>query len=439
MTTTKNFDAEIRAAHVVAASTVRKHIPWSKAAVSYDLSDILADDPDRALRRFLKLALRLCKARSSGLSLLKRSAAGLEIIRWEAISGVLAAHEGKEVPRDQSPCGACLDIGKTTLLPAKASASAALQAVSPSINEVLIVPLYDDVRRPLGTLWLTRHGSAAHFSSTDARTAEHLGAPLAKAVQLFEKNNEQRKAQALLATRETALRVGACDLADERQRRELAEAVVHNVREALAFKDIAIQDVQHRTKNTLQSAAAMLHLRARASASTEVRVALLESHQRLQLLAKVHELLSGHADDANRVGVSKLLAAVGHALHESLADASSRIILNITAEAIMLPADTAIPLALLANEALTNAYKHAFRDDRSGTITVTLQRASGNTMILQISDNGVGMSPTVAGRKGLGLDLIRAFATQLHGVVATTVPAGGSGTTVTLTLDGIAE
>src|SRR4029453_16933123 len=81
--------------------------PYLQAEVTAfcELSKILADDPRVALRRFLETALRMCKAGSAGVSLLRPSETGPATVHWEAISGALASHEGSDATRDFSPCG----------------------------------------------------------------------------------------------------------------------------------------------------------------------------------------------------------------------------------------------------------------------------------------------------------------------------------------------
>ena len=70
--------------------------------------------------------------------------------------------------------------------------------------------------------------------------------------------------------------------------------------------------------------------------------------------------------------------------------------LQIASDQIVLSPDDAIPLALLANEVMTNAYKHAFPEGTSGMIAINLSCAPENAIILRIMDNGVGMqSPAV--------------------------------------------
>lgn len=236
-----------------------------------------------------------------------------------------------------------------------------------------------------------------------------------------------------LASPEAAQRIAANNLAHERGRRERAEASEIDIRQAMVFKDALIQEVNHRVKNTLQIAASVLLLQARTTASAEVRGALQEGYRRLHLLAKVHELLYSSADSAQEILMSKLLQAMGDALQQSFAEISAQVSLQITSDPILLSADDAIPMALLANEVLTNAYKHAFPGGCAGEITVELSCAPDHAVVLKIADNGIGIRPGT-GKGGLGLELTRNFAQQLHGTLCFDKPACTDGTAVTLTI-----
>jgi two-component sensor histidine kinase len=85
----------------------------------------------------------------------------------------------------------------------------------------------------------------------------------------------------------------------------------------------------------------------------------------------------------------------------------------------------------LTNEVLTNAYKHAFPNGASGEVAVDFRCGPENTMILQITDSGVGMHS--GSSQGLGLKLIHIFVAQLQGTLAIGL-AGTAGTAVTLTI-----
>jgi two-component sensor histidine kinase len=56
----------------------------------------------------------------------------------------------------------------------------------------------------------------------------------------------------------------------------------------------------------------------------------------------------------------------------------------------MLPLDSVTALGMAVAELVTNGYRHAFPDDREGTIVVTLASADVGNAILMIQDDGVG-------------------------------------------------
>jgi two-component sensor histidine kinase len=402
--------------------------------LSYDVKDLLvAEDSKRAFRRFLKVTQRLCNAGSAGLSMLRRNAAGQDIIRWEAISGALASHEGAESLREASPCGRCLDSATTTLLSEPQSAYPCLAATLPAISQDLIVPLYDELKNPVGTLWLAHHDLALRFGDAEVHVAEQLGMLLSRVLHMFEHDRGRQQCATVLESRADEKRVAADDLFVERTRREHAEASECKIRKALVFKEAEIQDAHHRVKNTIQIAANYLQLQAQRTASSQVSVALLEGYSRLHLLADAHELLYKGSDGTRKIPMRDLLETVAGTLAQSFSQLSERVVLRTAIEPIFLDAETAIPLASLANEAATNAYKHAFTDGRTGEVSLTLRRTAEAALVLQISDNGLGLkSKTV--RSTLGLDLIHTFAAQLGGTLVLAKPTQGSGTTLTLTI-----
>jgi two-component sensor histidine kinase len=112
---------------------------------------------------------------------------------------------------------------------------------------------------------------------------------------------------------------------------------------------------------------------------------------------------------------------------------SARVKLQVAAEPLRLPVDEAIAVALLANEVVTNAYKHAFPNDSHGEITVTLGLTSDNTLTLRITDDGIGLRPDSRGG-GIGLKLVRTFAEQLGGVLTVSATADAPGTVITLAM-----
>ncbi len=406
----------------------------AEAAAFCELSKILADDPCAALRHLLDIARSSCHAGSAGLSLLRDDGSGQPVVHWAAISGALASHEGAGTPRDSSPCGLCLDAGATIRVSRPQRAFASLRDTQPEIVEDLIVPLYDKAGKPLGTLWIAHHDRTSHFSSDDARVAEQLAAQSVLALSLLERTKEHQYAMALRESHQVAQQqLLVHDLAEERGLREHAEAMESESRRGLVFKDAMLREVNHRTKNTLQVAGSLLVLHASATPSMPARMALLDSYARLQLLAKVHELLCMKTDGAQTVLMPGLLQALADGLRHSFGKTAAHVGLQLTSDPISLPVDQAIALTLLANELVTNAYKHAFPSDSAGEITLSLQHTPEDGLTLRIADTGIGLAVT-GSEIGMGLKLIRTLAAQLRGTLTFATPPEGAGTQITLTI-----
>jgi hypothetical protein len=62
----------------------------AEVAAFRELSVLMATDPARAIQRFLEIALALCGAGSSGLSVLAQNDKSETIFRWDALAGAFA-------------------------------------------------------------------------------------------------------------------------------------------------------------------------------------------------------------------------------------------------------------------------------------------------------------------------------------------------------------
>jgi len=395
------------------------------------LSKSLAEDPSATVRDLLDIAQDLCGAGSAGMSLVHLNPPGEAVIRWEAVRGALSGYEATDLPRDHSPCGLCLDTGIAIFISQPQCVFDRLADKPPTIAEILTIPLYDGGRKPLGTLWVAHHDSQAHFDGDDVRIAEQLAAQLTLALTLQEQANDHANALAVLESHQRAQQnLLRYDLYEERSLFEQAE--IEN-QQALRFKDALIDEAHHRTKNTLQMASNMLAMQAWANSSAEVRDTLLDSAARLHVLATVHELLYVGAHGTQSVPMPQLLQSLVSALGQSFGRTHPHVALDIECDQLELPAQNAVALALLANEAMTNAYKHAFNDQSPGMIMVALHRTHENTLSLRIEDTGRGFDSPIDG-DGLGLTLIRTFATQLAGTLAVRRRDTGTGTLILLTI-----
>ncbi len=406
----------------------------AELAAFCELSCLLTDEPERAIPRFLELAMNLCEADAALVSVLQ-IAQQQTICRWQAVGGTLGRYQGHEMPKELTLCGMCIDSGKPIFLSHPGQQFPSLSRMKPVIAETLVLPLYDSSERPVGTVWLVRHDSRP-FSEADVQVLEQLSIQLMLALKLSYAETKHRELIALTNSETEVRKELAQALIEERSRGKQAETTNKELQELLTFKDACILEMDHRAKNTLQVAANFLVLQSRTTASAEARIALQEGYRRIHVLARFHEQLCMSGQTGKRFHMPKLLQDLGDALETAFTEMSKRVKLKLTSDWVWIDEQDAVPLALLANELITNAYKHAFPFDLSGEITVTLRRlpfnATMNSIVLRVADNGVGMQPP-ARAISFGQTLVRNFAEHLKGDLVF-AEREGLGTTATLTM-----
>jgi two-component sensor histidine kinase len=183
--------------------------------------------------------------------------------------------------------------------------------------------------------------------------------------------------------------------------------------EAERAKDLLYRELLHRTKNDFAMAASVLSLQARSQSNPEVRQALDTAVGRLLSLSKAHERLNPiTAGQTGIVPMRDYLEALCRALKESIEHATP-VALSVESDEVDLPVARAIPVGLIVNELVTNAYKHAFKGKQEGTLRVELHRAE--SLALTVEDDGVGCPENAA--SGVGSQLVQLLVRQLNGTM----------------------
>ena len=184
---------------------------------------------------------------------------------------------------------------------------------------------------------------------------------------------------------------------------------------ALAHNDVLFREIHHRVKNNLQSVASLLQLQP---IPQEVKQ---EMSLRISAMSAVHEHVyrsSNFTTVTVRDYLQTLIRNIEAGQHGDV-----EVIVQI--EDLSVHRDVATPLGLILNEVLSNAFKHAFPEGRSGRVTVTLAQGEVGTGVLSIRDNGVGYDPAVKSN-GIGRRLITALVRQIGGEVTESGENGGA-------------
>ena len=190
---------------------------------------------------------------------------------------------------------------------------------------------------------------------------------------------------------------------------------------SLDQKDVLLKEIHHRVKNNLQIVSSLLNIRGDGSGGRGIE----KVKSQVRALALVHRHLY-ESDDVKEIDLGPFMNELCRSTMVGLASERRRVTLQTSIPAFTIAADRAIPIALLTVEALTNALKHAFPDDREGEIRVAFEPGTPGIGTLSITDNGVGLPRDFDTHSGLGLMLIEAFARQVNGRLTIEGPPGAA-------------
>ncbi len=202
----------------------------------------------------------------------------------------------------------------------------------------------------------------------------------------------------------------------------LAETVVSDrtkLQDVIRDKTVLLQEVHHRVKNNLQLISSIISLKTRAASTAEAKLALKGVQARVMSMATVHRALYETTTES-RVRADELLRGIVRSILEVGATTSLPIAVQQFYDPVTLYPDQAVPLSLLASEALTNALKysgHALGNPPS--LAIRLALGDNSTAFFEV-ENSKGIKLISADQSegtGLGSALIAAFAEQIGGTI----------------------
>ena len=181
-------------------------------------------------------------------------------------------------------------------------------------------------------------------------------------------------------------------------------------------KEVLLREIHHRVKNNLAIVISLLNFQIRNNRSEELNRMILDIQMRIRSMALIHEHLY-RSEDLDRIPLASYIDSLAYMI--ATAYSGRRVNVEKELEAIDVSIETALPIGLIINELLTNAFKYAFPAGEEGDLHIRLARGEGQTCLLDISDNGVGLpdSATPDSGKSLGLYIVSLLVAQLDGTL----------------------
>lgn len=199
------------------------------------------------------------------------------------------------------------------------------------------------------------------------------------------------------------------------QKNNFLEMVTTNQDRLLKEKEWLVKEVHHRVKNNLQMVTSLLYSQSVYLEDDAAKRAVKDSLRRMQAMALIHQKLY-QDENTSTVAMPGYIDELLQYLRESF-DAGEQIAFQQHIAQVKLDVSQAVPLGLILTESIVNAIKYAFIHEQNGMVNISLQDDGTDHLLLEISDNGVGLpaDPELMERNSLGLDLMEGLAGQLGG------------------------
>lgn len=201
----------------------------------------------------------------------------------------------------------------------------------------------------------------------------------------------------------STLRSLQCEIRTRRSAQAVAE-------QALRDRELILRELQHRVKNNIQVVLMLVRSAMREATSEEARTILAQTNTRLSAAATVQQLLY-QTTQIETVDAREMLNVLVEGLSEWIGD---RHRIDVDADPAPLPNRTALPIALIVNELVTNSVKHGRNPQGIAEISITLRKHS-SLFTLRIADTGPGFEPQAGRKRASGLGLVRGLVRQLGG------------------------
>ncbi|MFP4363891.1 MAG: sensor histidine kinase [Spirochaetia bacterium] len=178
---------------------------------------------------------------------------------------------------------------------------------------------------------------------------------------------------------------------------------------AVSEKDLLLKEVHRRVKNNLQIISSMLGIQSGAVEDEEARTALLESKDRINSMAIIHEKLYQESS-ISAISFKNFVSDLISQLFQSYAPAG--VTINLEVDNTEIETDKAISCGLILNELVSNAIKHGLADQEKGTVTISFT-SKNHEYVLSVLDTGKGLPEgfDIEDSQSMGLSMVNLLVT----------------------------
>lgn len=197
---------------------------------------------------------------------------------------------------------------------------------------------------------------------------------------------------------------------DRSKEKELDELRTKNIEQ----KEVLLREIHHRVKNNLAIVISLLNFQLNNNSNEELTRIIIDIQMRIRSMALIHEHLY-RSENRDRIPLANYIESLSVIIMTAFSGHRIHMIHDL--DPIDVSIETAVPMGLIINELLTNAFKYAFPKGAPGEIHIRLKKEDGEQCFLVVEDNGIGLpeDPSMNSEKSLGFYIVRILVEQLAG------------------------
>jgi two-component sensor histidine kinase len=187
------------------------------------------------------------------------------------------------------------------------------------------------------------------------------------------------------------------------------------IEESLHQKEVLLKEIHHRVKNNLQLVSGLMQLQGNQSKDEKIKAIMDEGQNRIRSMSLIHQQLY-ESENLDKINFKEYVKVLIQDISIMLQSEINNISIDLDAPDFHLNIDTAVPLGLILNELIMNAFKHAFSENDSGQIRIEVLQ-NEKEFELKVIDNGKGLPEgfNMNSSNSLGVKLVKGLSRQIGG------------------------
>ncbi len=186
-----------------------------------------------------------------------------------------------------------------------------------------------------------------------------------------------------------------------------------------------MQELHHRVKNNLSIISSLLRLQSSRLQDKVAAQAVLDGQLRVEAMAMIHHRLY-QSDNVSRLNMQEYIRELAYELMRAYNFSPADIDVEMDVTPLQLDVDVAVPIGLILNELLTNAFKYAYHSVDKPRLFIRFGPPADSpatdehhtSLQLVVHDNGPGIDTQLWGRgNSFGHRLIVSLSRQLSGII----------------------